>query len=275
MEQYTEGGRFEGKTILVTGGTSGIGRATALRASMEGANVVFVGRNSQRGEDVASEIIQLGGRAIFIKCDVSNPKDVESMVSETIKNFGNLNIAINNAGIMGNPQPCHNLSDDDWFSLINGNLTSIFNCCREELRTFIKQGIGGAIINIASVAGITGLPGNAGYISSKHGVVGLTKSIAVDYAKYNIRCNAVCPAGVDTAMTDAVKDIMKERYNEAAAKGMELKDISSMASGKIQSLQGRNASADEQAAVILFLASDDASNITGCILPVDGGWTTY
>ncbi len=269
--------RFQNKVMVVTGGTSGIGKAVCLRAGAEGAVVVIAGRNKERGQAIEKEIIQQGGQALFIPCDVTKKEDIQNLYAKTMETYGHIDVAINNAGIVGDSKKIEDLTDDDWFSVINANLNSMFYCIREEVKYMLKNKNGGSIVNTASVAGIRATPSGPAYVASKHGVVGLTKSTAMDYAKQNITCNAVCPAGTDTPLTEAAKEKLYAKIAELKAQGKDPQEFmkNSMLAGKTQTLQGRNATSEEQAATILYFASDEARHITGSIIASDGGFTVY
>lgn len=268
-------GRFSGKIMLVTGATSGIGRAVALRGAKEGATVIAVGRNEERGKAVVEAIENKEGKAVFKKCDVSDKEAVKKLFAEIKEEFGKLDVAVNNAGIVGASKTVEELEDDDWSKVIDANLNSCFYCCREEVKLMKENG--GAIVNVSSVAGMRGFPSAAAYVASKHAVSGLTKAVAVDYATKGITCNAVCPAGTDTPLTERSSADIKTRMAEIAAQGKDPMEWlkNSMLSGKTETLQKRNATPEEQAATILFFASDEAKHITGSIVASDGGFTTY
>ena len=169
-------GRFDEKIMLVTGATSGIGRAVAIRAAKEGATVVAVGRNEERGAAVVAAMEEAGGKGEFMKCDVSNKDAVKALFAEIQEKYGKLDVAVNNAGIVGASKTVEELEDDDWFQVIDANLNSCFFCCREEVK--LMQPSGGAIVNVSSVAGMRGFPSAAAYVASKHAVSGLTKAVA-------------------------------------------------------------------------------------------------
>lgn len=269
--------RFKEKVMVVTGGTSGIGKAVCIRAGEEGAIVVIAGRNEERGKAIEKSIVDAGGTALFVPCDVTKKEDIINLYKTTIDTYGHLDIAINNAGIVGDSKKILDVSEEEWFSVVNANLNAMYYCIREEVKYMLENEHGGAIVNTASVAGIRATPAGPAYVASKHGVVGLTKSTAMDYATNNIICNAVCPAGTDTPLTEAAKDKMMKVIEDLQAQGIDPSDFikNSMMSGKIETLQKRNATSEEQAATILYLASDEARHITGSIVVSDGGFTVY
>jgi NAD(P)-dependent dehydrogenase (short-subunit alcohol dehydrogenase family) len=249
-------GRVSGKVALITGGGSGIGRATAIVFAREGAKVAIADYNRNGGEETVRMIKGAGGEAFFMEANVAIAKQVEAMVAKTIETYGRLDCAFNNAGIEGemggNIAEC---SEENWGRLIAINLTGVFLCMKYEIPQMLKFG-GGSIVNTASAAGLIGLPGGTAYVATKHGVAGLTKSAALEYAKSGIRINAVCPGFIRTAMTERVMD--RGSISEDAM----------IAAEPI----GRIGKPEEIANVVLFLCSDDASFVTGLPLPVDGGY---
>lgn len=269
--------RFKDKVMVVTGGTSGIGKAVCVRAGAEGAIVVIAGRNEQRGQAIEKEITDANGKALFIQCDVTKKEDIIALYAKTMEVYGRIDVAINNAGIVGDSKKIEDLTDEDWFSVVNANLNAMFYCIREEVKYMMKNEQGGAIVNTASVAGIRATPAGPAYVASKHGVVGLTKSTAMDYAKEKITCNAICPAGTDTPLTEAAKEKIYAKIAELKAQGIDPTEFmkNSMIAGKTETLQKRNATPEEQAATILYFASDEAKHITGSIVASDGGFTVY
>lgn len=283
-------GRFDGCVLLVTGAATGsIGGCTAERAAREGARVACVDLKEAETLATVEAIRQSGGEAFALVADVSHPEQAERMVAETVARYGRLHLVLNAAGVMdGNPPtrtqdferdggllpaPVHRATDDYWHAVFAANIHGVFNSMRAELRRLVDQGQGGAIVNVGSIAGLTGLPGNPAYSASKHAVVGLTRNAAIDYAPHGIRVNAVNMAQTDTPMVRRAYDFVKW----AQAKGLG----SGMASGKSRSLlqaadsTHRGATPWEQAAIALFLLSEDASNITGAAIATDGGWTAY
>lgn len=288
--------RFSGRTILMTGGARGIGRATAIRAAREGANVVVADILTKEGQETVDLIKKEGGKALFVPTDVRKTEECDRMVTEAIKAFGTVDLVLNAAGVMDgyapdakfDPKasreklfaPVHEATDEYWDQVLAVNTTGVFKSMRAELRQMLKQGRGGAIVNIGSIAGLTGLAGNPAYVASKHAVTGLTRNAAIDYAPYAIRVNSVNMAATETPMTEAaftkVMEVMKER---AADPGQT--NVVNMGMLKTQSLlmyadsKHRMSTPWEQASVILFLLSDDAANITGATWATDGGWTAY
>ena len=290
-------GRFAGRTLLVTGGARGIGRATALRAAREGANVVVADYLEAEGRQTLADIHAAGGRAIFVPVDVRRNEDCQRMVDEAVAAFGSLDGVVNGAGVMdGVPPedtvdlerqrglvfaPIHEAADDYWDRVMNINIGGLFKAMRSQLRQMLAQGRGGAIVNIGSIAGLTGLAGNPAYVASKHAVTGLTRNAAIDYAPYAIRVNSVNMAGTETPMTDAAyKKVMQLEAEKAqgAAAGPKIPNVAFAKPLSLLAIcdsKNRMATPWEQAAVILFLLSDDASNITGACWATDGGWTTF
>lgn len=267
--------RFKDKVVILTGFARGIGEATALRAAQEGAKLVLVDRLEKEGQHVLKQVYDLGGDAIFLNLDLSVEENAKKMVEETIQHFGKLDIAINNAGVMGNPSPLHEIEKAQMDYTMANNFYSVFYCCKYEIQEFIKENHGGIIVNNASIAGLTGLPGNPAYVASKHAVNGLTKNLALDYARYGIRINSVNPAGTTTPMVAEAYEYVKQHREAAIKAGMDPAQAQSMAGQKRKSILEREALPEEQAASILFLASDDASHMTGATVQTDGGWTSF
>ena len=276
MKDYFQG-RFEGKNVLVTGGTSGIGKAVCIRAGKEGAYVIVVGRNEERGNAVVNEIIDNGGSAMFIQADVSKEDQVVNLFNRVTEKVGEIHVVINNAGIVGHGERIDELTTDEWLNVINTNLNSAFYCCREAAKNMINHKKGGSIVNVSSIAGSTGFYRSSAYVASKHGLNGLTKAVANDLAMFNIRCNSVSPAGTETPLTDRSSIEIKAKLGEAMAAGKSLEEAKAetMIGGKTETLQKRSATSEEQASTILYIASDEASHITGSIIMSDGGYTAY
>lgn len=269
--------RFAGKTMLVTGGTSGIGKAACLRAGAEGANVVVVGRNAQRGQAVVDEIVQGGGKAVFMAADMTSEASIMALFEQIDKLVGPVDLAVNNAGVVGHGERIDEMPTEEWNRVINTNLSGVFFCCREESKRMIARGQGGAIVNVASVAGLTGFYRATAYVASKHAVNGLTKAMASDLAPFNIRVNSINPANTTTPLTDASAAEVKAKLGAAMASGKSLDEAKAdtMIGGKTMALIKRNSEPEEQAAAILYLLSDDASFITGAAVGTDGGFTSY
>ena len=246
--------QFSGKVALVTGGASGLGRVAAIALAREGASVVVSDVAESEGEATGQIIISAGGKAVFVKADVTRSSDAEAMVRETIKAFGRLDFALNNAGLDGVRARTANYPEDVWEQVIKLNLTGVFLCMKSELSVMVKQG-SGVIVNMSSVAGVTGFPGHAAYTASKHGVIGLTKTAALDYAKAGIRVNAVCPAYTRTPMLAR----MLEQSPDLEAKLV------------ARVPQRRLGAAEEIAQAVIYLFSDAAAFITGHSLVLDGG----
>jgi NAD(P)-dependent dehydrogenase (short-subunit alcohol dehydrogenase family) len=241
---------FTGKVVLVTGGTSGIGKATAMAFAHAGAKVVLSGRREKEGAQVVAEIKKLGGDAAFVRADVAKDADVKAMVKFAVDKFGRLDIAFNNAGVEWKG-PLEQATEAEYERIFDINVWGVLNSIRHEIPMMLKNG-GGAIINTSSGAGHVGFAGASVYIASKHAVEGLTKSLALEFAKQNIRINAVAPGPIATEMWD--------RFAEDGA-GDQLVSIVPV---------GRVGASDEIAAAVLYLASDAAKFTTGTSLVVDG-----
>lgn len=246
------GKTFEGKVALVTGGTSGIGKATAIAFARAGAKVIITGRREKEGAQVVEQIKQLGGEAAFVRADVAKDADVKKMVDLTIEKFGKLDVAFNNAGVEWTG-PLDKATEAEYRRIFDINVWGVLNSMRHEIPAMLKNG-GGAIVNTSSVAGHVGLAQVSVYIASKHAVEGLTKSVALEFAKQNIRINAVSPGIIATEMFDRFA-------------GDELRDqiISTVPVGRV-------GASEEIAAAVLYLASDTAKFTTGTSLIVDGGF---
>jgi NAD(P)-dependent dehydrogenase (short-subunit alcohol dehydrogenase family) len=247
--------RFEKKSVIVTGGGSGIGRATALAFAAEGAHIVVADVNESGGEETARMARELRGEAVFVRADVARASDCAAMVERTLKLYGRLDIAFNNAGINLVPAPIAEVTVEDWGRIVAVNLTGVFLCMRHEIPV-MKRGGGGAIINTASVGGVIGTAGVTPYCATKHGVVGLTKSAALDHIGDGIRINAICPGGTRTEM-------LAEWFKDPAVERRAL----------AHTPIGRMATPEEIARAVLFLASDEASFVVGHALIADGGLT--
>lgn len=247
---------FKDKVALVTGGSFGIGRATAVAFAKKGARVVIADWIEDKEEVTLKQIKDSGGEALFVQCDVSKAADVKALVDKTIAVFGRLDYAFNNAGIEGATAPTHECTEENWDKTIGINLKGVWLCMKNEIPQMIKQG-SGAIVNCASIAGLSGFVGLPAYTVSKHGIIGLTKTAALENAKAGIRINAVCPGVIHTAMVDRVTG--KDKEVEKAYIAMEP--------------VGRMGTAEEVAEAVIWLCSDAASFVTGHAMPVDGGFT--
>lgn len=247
---------IKGKVAFITGGNSGIGKATALAFVNEGARVALAARREHLGMEVVDEIEKMGGEAIFIKTDVKCEKQIEAAVHKTVEAFGSLDFAFNNAGILNKLGTIDELDPAEWHESVAVNLTGVWLCMKYEVRQMLKQG-GGVIVNNSSTHGLISTSfGVSPYDATKHGVIGITKSCAMENAKRGIRANVVCPGEIDTPMMDL--------------------PLSEEALKRIQSRQpmGRGGVPKEVAGVVLFLCSDAASFMTGSTLVIDGGLTT-
>ncbi len=252
-------GQFEGKVALVTGAASGIGRATALAFAREGARVVVADIASDQGQETVHLIQEANGIAFFVHCDVSRASDVEAMVASAVEMYGSLDCAVNNAGIEGTRNWLADYTEEMWHKVLAINLTGPWLCMKHELPQMMKQGKG-AIVNTASVLGLVGMPMASAYTASKHGVVGLTKVAALEYASRGIRVNAVCPGFIETPM-------VMERNLAARTNTQTYNYITSL-----NPLQ-RLGKPEEVAEMIIWLCSDVASFVSGQAFAVDGGMT--
>ncbi|HTX08721.1 MAG TPA: SDR family NAD(P)-dependent oxidoreductase [Solirubrobacteraceae bacterium] len=253
-------GLLDGKGVLITGGASGIGRATALEAAREGARLVLWDLNDEAGEAVCAEVSDAGGQASYRHCDVTDESAVESGVAAAVESLGGLDGAFNCAGILGVVALTPDVQASDWRRILEVDLTGVFLCTKHELRAMVPRG-NGAILNMASAAGLIGWPGASGYVAAKHGVVGLTKAAAVEFAPQGIRVNAMCPSYTETPM---VSDLFENLLggDQAAVQA-------AVANHPI----GRFAQAGEIAAACVWLLSEKASFVTGTAMSVDGGYT--
>ena len=248
-------GILSDKVALITGAGSGIGRASAIAFAREGARVVVSDVNAEGGEETVSRISDIGGQAKFVSADVSRAGDVEALVQSTVREYGRLDCALNNAGVSGGQGLIHEYSEDDWDRVININLKGVWLCLKYEIIQMLEQG-GGSIVNTASIMGLVGGSRSPSYGASKHGVVGLTRNAAVQYAQSGIRVNAVCPGYIRTPMTE---------------------QGSLLGPGNLERIIsrhpiGRLGAPEEIAETVVWLCSDAASFVTGHAMTVDGGY---
>src|SRR5213596_2427377 len=247
---------FQNKVAFVTGGANGIGRATALAFAREGANVVVADVSEEGNQETSRMIEELGGRTLAVRCDVSRAEDVKAALDKAVEVFGRLDFAFNNAGVEQPITAAAEVTEEEWNRIIRINLSGVFLCMKHEIPLMLKQG-GGAIVNTSSGAGIIGIKGSPAYTAAKHGVIGLTRAAALDYAGQNIRVNAICPGYIATPMMD--------RFTGGTPEGR-AKVISEEPIGRM----GRP---EEIANAALWLCSDAAAFVVGHALVVDGGQT--
>jgi len=244
---------FKNKVVVITGGASGIGKATAIVFAQKGAKVVIV--DVTEHSETLNLIHNMGEEAIFIPCDVSDTVQVKAMIEKTIATYGGIDFAFNNAGIEGETANTQECSEENWDKTMAVNLKGIWLCMKYEIPEMLKHGKG-VIINCASVAGLVGFGGLPAYVASKHGVIGLTKTAALEFAKKGIRVNAVCPGIIETPMMDRLSG----------------NDLEAIARFSAMEPMGRYGKPEEIANAVIWMCSDDASFLTGHAMAVDGGF---
>jgi NAD(P)-dependent dehydrogenase (short-subunit alcohol dehydrogenase family) len=249
-------GSYTGKVAFVTGAANGIGRAAALAFAREGASVLVADVSEQGSQETARMIEEQGGRALAVRCDVARADDVRVALDKAVEAFGRLDFAFNNAGVEQAITAAADLTEEEWDRIVRVNLRSVFLCMKYEIPLLLKNG-SGVIVNTSSGAGVKGIAGQAAYCAAKHGVVGLTKAAALDYAQSNIRINAVCPGIIETPMMD--------RFSGGTPEGR--------ARVIAQEPVGRMGKPEEIAAAVVWLCSDAAAFVVGHAMVIDGGQT--
>ncbi|MBW0432223.1 3-oxoacyl-ACP reductase [Leptospira yasudae] len=247
------------KVAMVTGGSTGIGKAVVQEFVSKGVKVVFCGRRLDEGKKLESEVRSQGGDVHFVVCDVTSGEQVKKVVDTAVEKFGRLDFGVNNAGIMGANHPLHEYPEAVWDNVVNVNLKGAWLSMKVQIPEIIKAG-GGAVVNVSSISGINGVVGINPYSAAKHGVVGLTKSAALEYAKKNVRINAICPGAVKTEILDELFHLAKDPI-EAEKQLVKLHPMH------------RIATPEEIAKTVIWLCGDDSTFITGTAIPVDGGYS--
>jgi NAD(P)-dependent dehydrogenase (short-subunit alcohol dehydrogenase family) len=252
-----QNGSFAGKVAFVTGAASGIGRAAALAFAREGASVVAADVSEQRNRETVSLVEEHGGRALAVRCDVTRAENIKAALAKTVEAFGRLDFAFNNAGIEpSKPAPTAEYEEEEWHRIIDTNLRGVFVCMKHQIPLILEQG-GGAIVNTSSGAGIVGIKGSPAYTAAKHGVIGLTRAAALDYAARNIRINAICPGYIDTPMMVRFTGNTPEGRARVIA----------------EEPVGRMGKPEEVAAAVIWLCSAPAAFVIGHAMVIDGGQT--
>ena len=248
---------FEDTTAVVTGAGSGIGRTTAVQFADRGADVVVADVDVEGGEGTVSRVEDAGGDAVFVETDVTDPNEAEAMVDTAVEEYGRLDYAFNNAGIGGEQAEVAEYPPEQWRAVIDVNLVGVFNCMRAEIRRMTRQDAGGAVVNNASVLGKVGFETSSGYVAAKHGVLGLTKTAALENAEVGVRVNAVCPGFIETPLLEA-GGITTDPEIRADIEG--------------RHAMNRLGTPEEVAGAVLWLCSDEASFVTGESLDIEGGY---
>lgn len=247
--------RLQNKVALVIGGSTGIGRATAVAFGQAGATVVVAGRSQEQGKETEALVQQTGVEALFIETDVTSDRSVRALIDQTVAKFGRIDVAFNNAGIEGKVAPIAETTEADFDSIIDTNLKGVYLGLKYQVSQMLKNG-GGTIVNTASIGGVVGFPNTAIYCASKHAVIGLTKTVALELANSNIRVNAIAPGAVQTGLLNRMSG--GEEAAQGVAQAIPMKRISSP---------------EEIAGAVVWLSSDEASYVTGHTLVLDGGFT--
>lgn len=251
--------RLENKVAIITGSGAGIGKAIATRYAEEGAKIVIADFNEEALQTTVEELKSAGHEAIGVDVNVAVEEDIAKMVSETVSNFGRVDILVNNAGVGDNMQAAENVKDETWQRVMDINVTGVMRGLRQIIPVFLKNG-GGTIVNMASIAGLTGGRGGLAYTAAKHAVVGMTKNIASQYGPQNIRCNAIAPAHIETGFAAAMTNV--DQFGlEVATRGVNLMPKA----GTVQDISN----------IAVFLASDESAYINGVALAADAGWSAY
>lgn len=251
---------FEGKIAIVTGGTSGLGRSVAIELAKRGAKVAFCGRREQEGKDTLSIIERNGGEGFFQRVDITKSNEIEDFTKNVVNRFGKLDVAVNNAGMIGKAAISTKYEEEEFQKVFETNVKGVWLCMKNQIPEMLKNGKG-SIVNISSVSGLIGFPFNAPYSASKHAVIGLTKSASLEFSHKGIRINAICPGGIETDML--------ENIFESTGKP----DLAKTNMTNLHSMR-RLAKPEEIAQAAIWLCSEEASFITGIAMPVDGGWTS-
>jgi NAD(P)-dependent dehydrogenase (short-subunit alcohol dehydrogenase family) len=288
-DDYFTPNRLAGKTVIVTGCARGLGRGACMRLAREGANVVGVDWIEDLGQETIDMLTAEGHDARFVFGDVGSAETCDRMVAVAVEAFGSVDAALNNAGVMdgafpGDPvdfenqrsllfAPIHEASEEYWDNVFRSNIRSMFLSLRAELRQMIAQGTGGSIVNVGSIAGLTGLSGNPAYNASKHAVTGLTRNAALDYAPYGIRVNSVNMAATDTPMIRRAGEIVALSNAAAPSPGMGRAKLSSILAFADENK--RPSTVAEQVSMMCYLLSPESGNMTGATYATDGGWTAY